>query len=295
MNCGADLRTPKERREIEIALRQAQGTGGRRPSALAPIRRPPALGWRRSRIASGSSSVSAITRAAGRGIARANSPHINRGRAPMANRKNPISEQWAARSIEMLESPAYRVLSLSAHRALSRIEVEFAHHAGNDNGKLPVTFDDFAEYGVRRHSIEPATRRTGSARLHRDHRTRQMARAAEYRRSNLFLLMSRPKQKGIEVANRWRQFKTIEEARSALAAALPSASKKKKLPVTKRHCSRVPKRHCKSTIASAETAPLCISAETAPLSISRVGNAPPGLAPPPADDAPRPLPQSTPS
>ena len=45
-------------------------------------------------------------------------------------RRNSISEAWAARSIEMLESPAYRVLSLSAHRALSRIEVEFAHHGG---------------------------------------------------------------------------------------------------------------------------------------------------------------------
>jgi hypothetical protein len=54
---------------------------------------------------------------------------------------NPITQGWAARPIEMLESPAYRALSLSAHRALSRIEIELAHHGGKDNGKLPVTFD----------------------------------------------------------------------------------------------------------------------------------------------------------
>jgi hypothetical protein len=71
----------------------------------------------------------------------------------MAKRRNAITGQWAARSIEMLESLAYRTLSLSAHRALARIEIELAHHGGNDNSKLPVTFDDFVQYGVRRHSI----------------------------------------------------------------------------------------------------------------------------------------------
>jgi hypothetical protein len=204
----------------------------------------------------------------------------------MANRKNPISEQWAARSIEMLESPAYRALSLSAHRALSRVEVEFAHHAGNDNGKLPVTFDDFAEYGVRRHSIETALDELEALGFIEITEHGKMARAAEYRRSNLFLLMSRPKQKGVEVANRWRQFKTVKEARAALSAAVRRRLEKKKLPVPKRHCSPVPKRHRKGKIASAERAPLCSSAETAPLSISRVGSTPPGLTPPPPGEAP---------
>jgi Type III restriction enzyme, res subunit len=49
--------------------------------------------------------------------------------------------------------------SLSAHRALARIEIELAHHGGNDNGKLPVTFDDFVQYGVRRHSIDASRTR----------------------------------------------------------------------------------------------------------------------------------------
>lgn len=71
-------------------------------------------------------------------------------------RYNRIAGQWAAREINMLESPAYRILSLSAHRALARIEIELAHHAGKDNGRLPVTYDDFQRYGIDRHSIRPA-------------------------------------------------------------------------------------------------------------------------------------------
>jgi hypothetical protein len=73
-------------------------------------------------------------------------------------KRNKISGQFAARLIEMIESPSYRVLSLSAHRVLSRIEIELAHHGGNDNGRLPVTFENFQKYGIDRHAIAPAIR-----------------------------------------------------------------------------------------------------------------------------------------
>ena len=33
---------------------------------------------------------------------------------------------------------------------LARIEIELANHAGYENGDLPVTYDQFAKYGVRR-------------------------------------------------------------------------------------------------------------------------------------------------
>src|SRR5215470_13177670 len=76
----------------------------------------------------------------------------------MSRRRNTIAEQFMVRTIRMLESPAYRALSLSAHRVLSRIEVELGHHGGTDNGKLPVTYDDFVKYGVDRHAISAAIR-----------------------------------------------------------------------------------------------------------------------------------------
>ena len=73
-------------------------------------------------------------------------------------KRNSIDEQFIAHPVRMLESPAYQVMSLSARRVLARVEIEHAHHGGNDNGKLPVTFDDFVRYGVHRHAIGPATR-----------------------------------------------------------------------------------------------------------------------------------------
>jgi hypothetical protein len=77
---------------------------------------------------------------------------------PMVRRRNLINDQWSPRRREMLESPAYRVLSQSAHRVLSRIELELCHHGGNDNGQLPVTFENFVEYGIDRASVAPALR-----------------------------------------------------------------------------------------------------------------------------------------
>ena len=127
----------------------------------------------------------------------------------------------------MMESPAYRVLSLSAHRALSRIEVELAHHGGQDNGKLPVTFDDFAEYGIHRTAIGPALAELEALGFIRITQHGKMARAAEYRRPNLFLLMSRPPQKGVETREDWRRFKTIEEAEAVTVEARSRAEKLK--------------------------------------------------------------------
>lgn len=74
-------------------------------------------------------------------------------------RRNQANEQWVSYPIEMLESPAFRALSLSAHMVIARIAIELAHHGGNDNGKLPVTFEQFMEYGIsHRAAIAPAIR-----------------------------------------------------------------------------------------------------------------------------------------
>ena len=72
--------------------------------------------------------------------------------------RNRFDGQFNGRLIEMMESPAYRVLSLSAHRVLDRICIELGHHGGADGTKLPVTYEHFMEYGVHRHAIAPAIR-----------------------------------------------------------------------------------------------------------------------------------------
>lgn len=73
-------------------------------------------------------------------------------------RRSSIKGQWAGLTIELLESPAYRALSLSALRVMARLQIELANHGGKDNGRLPVTFDNFAAYGIDRHAIAPALR-----------------------------------------------------------------------------------------------------------------------------------------
>ena len=66
----------------------------------------------------------------------------DKGRARKGKRTT-IGGQFAWRLIEMQEAPAFRALSLSGHRVLARLEIEVGRHGGNDNGKLPTTFDQF--------------------------------------------------------------------------------------------------------------------------------------------------------
>jgi hypothetical protein len=73
-------------------------------------------------------------------------------------RKTSIGGAFAPRLIEMISSPAFCALSLSARRVLDRLEIEFASHGGTQNGKLPVTFADFHRYGIDYDAIAPAIR-----------------------------------------------------------------------------------------------------------------------------------------
>jgi hypothetical protein len=143
-------------------------------------------------------------------------------------KRNRISGQWSPRSIEMLESPAYRVLSRSAHMVISRIEIELAHHGGNDNGRLPVTTEDFVTYGMHRTSVAPAIREAealGFVRVTEHGRGGN----AEYHSPNLFFsTFSQARDSGRNPPTHdWRRIKTIEEAeqiaREARANKNPAA------------------------------------------------------------------------
>lgn len=127
-------------------------------------------------------------------------------------RKNPnsIGGQFAPRLIEMLESPAYRALSLSARRVLERIEIELAQHGGQDNGGLPVTYDDFQRYGIDRHLIAPAIRELVALKFIEITRPGR-AGNAEYRAPNLFRLTYRHT-KQAEPSHDWRRVATAEQA-----------------------------------------------------------------------------------
>jgi hypothetical protein len=144
----------------------------------------------------------------------------------MARRRNPIGGQFDARLIEMLESPAYRVASLSCRLIMDRIAVEYAHHGGNENGRLPVTYNQFVEYGLHRHGIRPAIREGEALGLFFV-TERGRAHAGEFRSPNLFRIPYR--QVGADPpTNEWKRIKTVEDAQAIARAARRAKSKRRR-------------------------------------------------------------------
>ena len=133
----------------------------------------------------------------------------------------------------MLESPAYRVLSLSARKILDRIEIELAHHGGNENGRLPVTYDDFVAYGIHRHAIAPALREVDALGFI-EITERGRAGNAEYRSPNKIRITYRHLDKA-KPTDEWKRIATLEEAEAIAHEArqpLPKAKRRKNFPVT---------------------------------------------------------------
>jgi hypothetical protein len=154
----------------------------------------------------------------------------------MKSRRNRFSGQFSGRLIEMMESAPWRALSLAGRRVIDRVEIEHGHHGGTDNGKLPVTFDQFCEYGLHRHSIAPGVRETVALGF-LEVTQRGRAGNAEHRAPNLFRLTYRASE-GVrgDGSHEWRRIKSTEEAEEIAAAARKAKSKKK----TKTQCRKMP-------------------------------------------------------
>jgi hypothetical protein len=169
----------------------------------------------------------------------------------VVKRRNSIDGQFAAHTIEMLKSPAWSVLSLSARRVLDRIEIEHADHGGNDNGRLPVTYDDFERYGTHRRAIRRAIWETvalGFAEI----TERGRAGNAGFRSPHKFRLTYFPVRRA-PPTNEWQRIKTVEEAQALARAARREVPQK-----TKVQCRKAPNlsggnRHRKRRFHSAET------------------------------------------
>lgn len=167
------------------------------------------------------------------------------------NARTQIGGQFAPRLIEMLRSPALRVLSLSERRCLDRLEIELADHGGADNGKLPCRYDDFEAYGVHRHSIAPSLRALaalGFIEVTREGR----AGNAEWRRPTLFRLTYRPNAT-TGATDEWRRIEALEQAET-IARVARQASKKQNPRVGKRTMHRCENRTTRDEIHSADSA-----------------------------------------
>lgn len=136
---------------------------------------------------------------------------------PGKRKRNNIAEQFIAHTVRMLESPAYQVMSLSARRVLTRIEIEHAHHGGNDNGRLPVTFDNFVQYGVHRHAIGPATRECEALGFLQV-TERGYAGNAEFRAPNKFRL-TYLYAGGAQPTDEWARIETLDQAEEIARSA----------------------------------------------------------------------------
>lgn len=103
---------------------------------------------------------------------------------------------------------------------ISRIEIELAHHGGNDNGRLPVTTDNFVEYGMHRTSVAPAIREAETLGFIRV-TVRGRGGNAEHGTPNLFFLtFANGRDSGSHPPTHdWRRIKTLEEAEQIARAA----------------------------------------------------------------------------
>jgi hypothetical protein len=192
----------------------------------------------------------------------------DKGTALRGSKKKTISGQFAWRLVEMQESPAYRVLSLSAHRVLDRLEIELGRHGGNDNGKLPSTFDDFEKYGIHRHAIGPAVREVvalGFVEITQEGR----AGNAEWRRPSLYRLTYRH-QDITNPTDEWRKIEATEDA-LLIAKIARKAIKKQKSSGGKRTMGQCGKGTSKPEILSADTTTTRPVRKPPLLSISRDG------------------------
>ena len=98
-----------------------------------------------------------------------------------------INGQFVPRRPDMLRSPAFRALSLTGHRILACIESEYCRHGGKDNGKLPVTHQNFQRFGIHHNAIGPGLRETQALGFI-EITQRGLAGNADHRRPNLFRL-----------------------------------------------------------------------------------------------------------
>jgi hypothetical protein len=160
-------------------------------------------------------------------------------------RRTTIGGQFAPRLIEMLESPAYRALSLSAHRVLARLEIELGHHGGTDNGRLPVTYTDFQSYGIERKSIPPALREVQALGFVRITERGRPSKSDFDRHPNYFELTYIHGAHGEEPTHEWKRHKTLDEAINVARQARPNkdakAVAKSRSKVSKKSDTRVGK------------------------------------------------------
>ena len=103
-------------------------------------------------------------------------------------------------------------------------------HAGTQNGALPVTYDDFEHFGIRRGSIASAIAEADAIGLAQVTKPGERGWGGFKGRATLFRIAWLPTATGEPPCTKWRRFESLEEARRVGEAAKRS--------ITGRHATR---------------------------------------------------------
>lgn len=83
------------------------------------------------------------------------------GRKATKYRRPPKGIPWTWLTGELVNSPAWMAMGVNTRRLIDRLLIEHMDHAGTENGELPVTYDNFVEYGIHRDAIRGAIEEAG--------------------------------------------------------------------------------------------------------------------------------------
>jgi hypothetical protein len=144
------------------------------------------------------------------------------------NKRTKIGGPFVPHQFEMLESPAWRAASLSCRRVVDRVEIELGRHGGVDNGRLPVTHQNFSDFGIDGHSIAPGIREAVALGILTVTKADQAGHGELVRRPNLFGL-TYISVDGDFATNDWRRIQTKEEAERLVREARKPVRRKRRI------------------------------------------------------------------
>jgi hypothetical protein len=160
----------------------------------------------------------------------------------------PSGEPWIWLTRELVASPAWQSLGISARRVIDFLLIEHMQHGGRENGELLAPRRQLVEFGIRTNGVSAAIEEVERAGL-------VDCRRGVGRRPSVYSLTWLPLKDGTEPSNRWRSSavasakrhslqmsaKTVQnECQTALTKAVASAKRHSQRPVSssaKRHSS----------------------------------------------------------
>jgi hypothetical protein len=142
----------------------------------------------------------------------------------------PQDTSWCWLTAEMLDSAAWRVLTGNAMKVVLRIALEHLRHGGVENGLLPVTYQDFVRWGVRRNAIREAILVAINLGWIDKTSTGEVPWHGDIRKPSTFALTWLPQHNGAPASNRWTRIKCDADAKAAIRASKAELAQLRRLP-----------------------------------------------------------------